>query len=131
MCTNEGFDRNHPEHGRPSLCSQEHSQHISTVQGLETTHWGFHLHFDENGPPREETMPYLTRPLTTTRTPHYAPSQWTVGLFYCRWPAAQPINDVGQFARKPKSPLRCQPTEKITCLIYCATSVSVLPNLLS
>lgn len=78
------------EHRGPRVCSLEHSQHISHMQGLKQHTGGFHLHLDENGPPQEETMPFLTRPLATTRPPCYVPSQWTVGLFNCRQPTALP-----------------------------------------
>lgn len=35
--------------------------------------WGFHLHLDENGPPREEIKPFLTPPLATRRPPVMCP----------------------------------------------------------
>lgn len=37
------------------------SRHLPVMLRLETAHLGFHLHLDENGPPPEETMPFLTR----------------------------------------------------------------------
>lgn len=36
--------------------------------------WGFHLHWDENGPPREEIKPFLTPPpLASSRPPIICP----------------------------------------------------------
>ena len=35
--------------------------------------WGFHLHLDENGPPREEIKPFLTPPRATRRPPVMCP----------------------------------------------------------
>lgn len=78
---------------RAELCREASWNTVNTFhtrRAWKQHAWGFHLHLDENGPPREEIKPFLTPPPPYESASCNVPSQWTVGLFNCRQPTVQP-----------------------------------------